>query len=171
MKLLDIISAAQSSVMGMIDLQASVDFTASPTDAGDPTKAQTIPFSYHPDDTTGLNPQVKDWFAANPNFTVGSYVAPAVTAADPLTLTLTRRQINAALIKSGTSLTPDAFVRDAITAITDTTAQALALNDWENASYYKRDHALFNNNDLLTKAGLTAKQVDQLWTLAVTLQA
>lgn len=37
---------------------------------------ETIPFTYHADDTEGLGPQVKAWYQANPDFPVDPYIAP-----------------------------------------------------------------------------------------------
>ncbi len=91
--------------------------------------------------------------------------------ADPLEQKATKRQINAALIVSGVSATPDAWMTELLGAIVDPTARALAINDWANAPYYERTAALFNDEDLIAAAGLTSEQVDGLWALAVTLPA
>lgn len=85
---------------------------------------------------------------------------------DPLSLSLTKRQINAALILAGHT-DPDTFIETAITAIEDATARALALNDWRYAPYYDRSHPLFNNLAMLTATGMTSQDIDALWLLAI----
>ena len=89
---------------------------------------------------------------------------------DPLPA-LTKRQICGALIRSGTTLDPDAWIENALSFIQDPVEKALALNDWRNAQEYDRDHQLFNNADLLAGVGLTSGVVDQLWALGSTLLA
>lgn len=84
---------------------------------------------------------------------------------DPLTQTLTKRQVNAALILGAGILSPDDFIRSILEAITDPTARALALNDWETAPYYLRTHPLFTDPAVLTAADMTPQQVDALWAL------
>lgn len=84
---------------------------------------------------------------------------------DPLGETLTKRQINAALILGAGILSPDAFIKEILQAIEDPVERALALNDWETAPYYLRTHPLFTNEDVLAAAGMTSDQVDGLWVL------
>ncbi|MAN78375.1 MAG: hypothetical protein CML24_14605 [Rhizobiales bacterium] len=98
----------------------------------------------------------------------GEWVAPEPVEpepTDPLTLSLSKRQVNAALILAGHT-DPDAFIETAIATITDDTARALALNDWRFAPYYKREHPLLNDPDILTAAGFTPDDVDDLWAVA-----
>lgn len=96
---------------------------------------------------------------------------PPLPPPNPLEQTATKRQINAALIVSGVSATPDAWMTELLGAIVDPTARALAINDWANAPFYERTAPLFNDEDLIAAAGLTSEQVDGLWALAVTLPA
>tara|TARA_R100000365_G_C2747452_1_gene77376 strand:- start:3818 stop:4450 length:633 start_codon:yes stop_codon:yes gene_type:complete len=84
---------------------------------------------------------------------------------DPLTLTLSKRQINAALILAGHT-DPDAFIEAAIGTIEDATARALALNDWRHAPHYEREHPLFNNPAMLAATEMSTQEIDDLWTLA-----
>lgn len=93
---------------------------------------------------------------------------PEPDPVDPLTLSLTKRQVNAALILAGHT-DPDAFIEAAIATVEDETARALALNDWRLAPYYKRDHPLLNNADILAAAGFTPQDVDDLWAVAAQL--
>ena len=95
---------------------------------------------------------------------------PEPDPVDPLTLTLTKRQVNAALILAGHT-DPDAFVEGAIDTIADPTQKALALNDWRFAPYFQRSHPLLNDEDVLAAASLTPEQVDGLWAVASTLPA
>lgn len=87
-------------------------------------------------------------------------------AAVPSDFQLTKRQVCAALILSGTTDDPDTFVRGVLATIPDAQAKALALNDWANAPFYTRDNALFADPSLLGAAGLTSDQIDQFWMLA-----
>lgn len=84
---------------------------------------------------------------------------------DPLTQPLSKRQINAALILGAGILSPDDFIRSILEAIVDPTARSLALNDWETAPYYMRDHPLFTDTAVLAAAEMTTQQVDALWAL------
>lgn len=90
---------------------------------------------------------------------------------DPTTRTITKRQLVAALIIGAGVTEPDAFIEGAIATIPDATGRALALNDWRNAPYYVRGHALFNDPDMLGAIGKSPAEIDQLWALAVTLPA
>lgn len=89
---------------------------------------------------------------------------------DPLELSLSKRQVNAALILAGHT-DPDAFIEAAIATIDDETQRALALNDWRFAPYFKRDHPLLNDADILAAAGFTPGDVDGLWIAAINLPA
>lgn len=100
----------------------------------------------------------------------GEWVYAPPEPVDPLTLTLTKRQVNAALILAGHT-DPDAFVEGAIDTIADPTQKALALNDWRFAPYFQRSHPLLNDEDVLAAASLTPEQVDGLWAVASTLPA
>lgn len=93
---------------------------------------------------------------------------PEPEPTDPLVLVLSKRQVNAALILAGHT-NPDAFIETAIATIADETQRALALNDWRAAPYYKRDHPLLNDPDILAAAGFTPEDVDNLWLAAVEL--
>lgn len=84
----------------------------------------------------------------------------------PSDFVLSKRQISAALILSGVTLDPDAWMAALMAYILDPQAQALAVNDWKNAPAYVRDNPLFNDPDLLTAAGMTGEQIDALWMLA-----
>lgn len=84
----------------------------------------------------------------------------------PADYKLTKRQIKRALIISGTSLDPEAFVAAIIAKIPDATMRAVALADWQDAPYYDRSNALFNDPALLAAAGMTSQQIDALWMLA-----
>ena len=86
-------------------------------------------------------------------------------AASPLNQTLTKRQVIAAMILGAGVLDPDAAVTSAIGSMADPVAAALALNDWRNAPYYKRDHDLFNDAGLMGAMNLTSEQIDALWAL------
>ena len=90
---------------------------------------------------------------------------PPPPSTDPNDYTTSKRQICAALIMTGT-IDPDGFITGVINSIPDTTARAMALNDWHNAPYYKRDNPLFNDPSLLAAANMTAAQVDGIWMLA-----
>lgn len=94
--------------------------------------------------------------------TISPYVEPV---ANPLDQHLTKRQVIAAMILGAGVLDPDGAVTAAIGSITDPVAAALALNDWRNAPFYKRDHPLFNDADLMAAMSLTSEQIDGLWTL------
>lgn len=96
-------------------------------------------------------------------------VEPEPEPIDPLTLTLSKRQINAALIVGGGLTDPDPAIEAAISNITDPVERALAFNDWRHAPYYERGHDLFSAPDLLAAMDMTPEQVDQLWALGTTL--
>lgn len=95
--------------------------------------------------------------------TIPAYVPPPDPS--PLDQTLTKRQVNTALILSGNT-DPDGFIEAAIATIADDTQRALALNDWRYAPYYERNHPLFNDPAMLAATNMTAQQVDDLWALA-----
>lgn len=154
---MEIISVAnlRHAALGFIDLD--LNFRESPEGL-----EITWPFSYHPDDAAPLGLLVGQWLADNPGVVIAPYEPPS-----PLTQDLTKRQVIAAMITGASILDPDAAVTAAIGAIADPVARALALNDWRNAPYYKRDHALFNDADLLAAMGLNSASVDALWALAV----
>lgn len=80
---------------------------------------------------------------------------------DPLAHTLTRRQVRRALVLAGR--TPDDVIA-AINAIPDPMERALALIDWEDASYFVRNHPLILQ--LAPAIGLTPEQVDSMWVAA-----
>ena len=118
-----------------------------------------------PDDPANRHRQmIAEWEAE------GNSIPPYVPPPEP-TPTLTKRQVTAALIVGANQLDPEGAITAAIEAMTDPVQRALALNDWRNAPYYRRDHALFNDANLLTAMNLTPTQVDQLWTLAASLPA
>ena len=100
-------------------------------------------------------------FVANGG-TIQPYVEPQP---NPLDQRLTKRQVIAAMILGASVLDPDGAVTTAIGSITDPVAAALALNDWRNAPFYKRDHPLFNDPDLMAAMSLTSEQIDALWAL------
>lgn len=86
-------------------------------------------------------------------------------ATGPLDQHLTKRQINAAMILGAGILDPDGAVTAAIGSMSDPVAAALALNEWRNAPYYRRDHDLFNDAGLMAAMNLTSEQIDGLWAL------
>jgi hypothetical protein len=120
-------------------------------------------------------PNPEDGFVEIPDDVVVGYLlvdgeliappAPEEPPFDPLTQTLTKRQVNAALILGANVLSPDAFVRTALDAIEDPVGKALALNDWETAPYFERGHPLFTNEQVLVAAGMSPAAIDALWAL------
>lgn len=126
-----------------------------------------IDFTYSGDTVDGLSPAVAQWWAENPDAPVAPYVPPPEPAATDQSIS--KRQLVAALILGAGQTDPDSFIEAAIGAITDAVARALALNDWRNAPYFVRTHALFNDPDLLAAAGMSGAAIDGLWSLAVTL--
>lgn len=90
---------------------------------------------------------------------------------NPLDQTLTKRQVCAALIIGAQVEDPEAAITAAIKSIPDPVQRALALNDWRNAPYYARNHALFNEPALLRAMNIHPDTADQLWLLGVTLPA
>lgn len=67
-----IVSGKYTQNQGIIDLVLSVDFGGG---------NENIPFTYNPNDVSGLTPEVTAWLAAHPSFTPDAYVAPAITSA------------------------------------------------------------------------------------------
>lgn len=92
---------------------------------------------------------------------------PPSDEVDPLTRTLTKRQIVRAMIVGASISDPETFVETAIEAMTDPQAKALALADWRYAPYYIRTHDLFSNPQILTATGMTSQQIDGLWAVGV----
>lgn len=90
---------------------------------------------------------------------------------DPLEIPLTKRQINAALIQGAGITDPGAYIRDALSSITDPTARALAINDWDYKPTHERTSGYFNDPDVMAAANLTSAQIDGLWTLGAGLPA
>lgn len=104
----------------------------------------------------------------------GTYISGTYTPPDapPATIpTRTKRQINAALILSGLTTDPEAWMDGILANIPDPVARALAFNDRRNAPYYDRSNPLFNDPALLALAGLTVEQVDAMWAAAGELPA
>jgi hypothetical protein len=95
-------------------------------------------------------------------FTPEDIAAVEAAAAEALKTPRTKRQINAALILSGLTTEPEAWMDGILANIPDPITRALALNDRRNAPYYERTNPLFNDPALLTLAGLTVEQVDAL---------
>lgn len=84
---------------------------------------------------------------------------------------LTKRQVCAALILANFTTDPNTFVLGVLATITDATAKALAINDWDNAPYFERSNALFADPTLLGTGGITPAQIDQFWRLGEQQQA
>jgi len=158
MQLISVDSARHSEAEGAVALTITADLD-------DGAGNQSLPFGWVVGDPHGLGPQVDAWMAAHPDFPIAAYVAPTPST-NPADYDLSKRQICAALILSGTTTDPDGYMTGIIGHITDSTARALALNDWNNAPFYVRDNPLFNDADLLAAAGLTSAQVDGIWMLA-----
>lgn len=81
---------------------------------------------------------------------------------DPLARSLSKRQINAALILAGIA-EPDAFIENAAAAISDETQRALAVNDWRHAALFDRSHALFSDKAALQHMGKPSDEMDEIW--------
>lgn len=161
-RLISVQSATATAVAG----QLTVKYTG---DLDDGVGPQSLEYGYlGPGDPHGLGPAFDAFFQMHPDFPVNAYVPP-VPSTNPADYILSKRQICAALIVSGTSTTPETFVQGIIAAISDPTAKALALNDWANAPFYLRSNPLFNEPELLAAAGMVAAQIDALWLLAKTL--
>jgi hypothetical protein len=99
-------------------------------------------------------------------FTPEEIAALEAAAAEALKTPRTKRQINAALILSGVTTDPEAWMDGILANIPDPVTRALALNDRRNAPYYERANPLFNDPTLLALAGLTVEQVDAMWAAA-----
>ncbi|WP_172123226.1 hypothetical protein [Devosia sp. 919] len=77
--------------------------------------------------------------------------------------TLTRRQLRSAVALAGI---PRDAIPNAIEQIDDSLKCDLALIDWEDAPFYKRDHPLFANPQIIEALDLTAEAIDAMWLLA-----
>ena len=101
----------------------------------------------------------------------GVYSAPIRALPKATDFTLTKRQICAALILSGLTTDPDAWMRGLMSHIPNATQRALALNDWLYAPVYVRTNPLFSDQELIGPAGLNAAAIDGLWLMAKDLPA
>ena len=99
-------------------------------------------------------------------FTPEEIAAAEAAAANAPKPSRTKRQINRALILSGVTTDPEAWMDGILANIPDPVARALALNDRRNAPYYERNNPLFNDPALLALAGLTVEQIDAMWAAA-----
>lgn len=124
------------------------------------------PYTFDPEETNDLNAEVTSWLFANPDAEIAAYAPP--DPVDPLTLPVTKRQAVLAMVQGAGVEDPDAAVEAAIAAISDATTRGLARADWRYAPQFWRDHALFNDADLMAAMGLTASDIDGLWVLALT---
>jgi len=96
---------------------------------------------------------------------------PINTGIDPLTLPLTTWQVHQALIHNGVTNDPDAFIEAALSSIVDEKDRALGKSAWKNKSTHLRSAPMFNDPDLMTKAGLSKEMLDNLWLSGLTFEA
>lgn len=96
---------------------------------------------------------------------------PVTDEIDPLTLPLTKWQIHQALINNGVTNDPDAFINNALSAVADEKERALGLSAWKNKSAHLRSAPMFNDTDLMAKAGLSKELLDNLWLSGLTFEA
>lgn len=113
MELVSVDSAAATATSGVLSLVVTADL-------GDDAGPQQMPYGWAAGDPYGLGPQLDAWFAANPNFPVGSYTPPVISA-DQVDVETNRRM---------TLVTADAMMRfqvlgSAIPASVKTAAQAI----------------------------------------------
>lgn len=127
----------------------------------DQESPELVDYISYPDDPYGLNPRIRAWLEANPDFPIQPYVPPAELTPDEKRLlmpTLSARQLRLGLIRNGISL---ATISAAISAMPEGESKEEASVEWEYATTYERTHALISTIGLAVN--LTPEQIDTMW--------
>lgn len=119
-------------------------------------------FCSRPEDPFGLNPDIRAWLAANPDFPIEPYVPPEPPTADEIRASmpaLSRYQFRAGMKAGGITT---AVISDAIDAVIDPDEREDYEIFWESSQVFNRLDAF----TLLVSASKTPEQTDAIWQAA-----
>lgn len=117
-----------------------------------------------PNDGFGINPMIREWLAANPEFPIDPYVPPTEEEKRQAMPPLTARQFRLGLVNANIS---PAQVTATIAAMPAGPDRDKAQIEWEFATTFNRMHPLIAT--VGAALGLTDVQIDAMWTAAVSL--
>lgn len=117
-----------------------------------------------PDDPYGLNPVLREWLAANPDFPITPYTPPSPEELRASLPPLTARQLRLGLLSAGIS---PSQVDTAIGAMPAGQDRDRALIEWEYANSFNRAHPLLAV--VGSSLNLTDEQIDAMWSAALSL--
>lgn len=121
-------------------------------------------FCSRPDDPYGVNPQVREWLAANPDFPIDPYVPPTPEEQREAMPSLSAAQYRQGLVGAGHS---PQEVTDAIAALPDGPEKESIAIEWEYATFFERlQPFVIEVGEML---GMTPEETDQMWMAAASL--
>jgi hypothetical protein len=112
----------------------------------------------NPDDVFGLNPKIRQWLEANPEFPIQPHVPPTTEELRAGMPILTARRLRLGLIANGIMPSVVQATLEAMPAGVD---REKALVEWEYASDFERNHHLILS--VGSALGLTPEQIDAMW--------
>ncbi|MEJ6847562.1 hypothetical protein V3589_15240 [Sinorhizobium fredii] len=118
-----------------------------------------------PEDAYGLNPEIRQWLADNPDFPVDPYVPPTDEEMRANAPSITAKQLRMQIVADGFSTT---IVDDAIAALPDGSLKEAATISWEYGTVFNRLEPLVTPviRDAL---GYSEEQMDVFWEKALRL--
>lgn len=117
-----------------------------------------------PEGTIGLNPKIRTWLAAHPDFPIAPYVPPCLEEIRTSMLPLDARQFRLGFLSAGVA---PSQITALISSMPAGAEKERLQIEWEYARSFDRSHDLVAA--IASAMSLTAEQIDAIWRSAITL--